>query len=244
MSCCSQNLVSRNVPQRVDGGERTTGTMRRYKLVSQLRLACNYSVNLIINMHLFHKVLADVVQQFMQIRVIVINVAGIWRMIVVLLQDGKGDTAVDTQRVDRHEALIAGLLLDYRELTVAEVLRTDAHKVGITLTEVAAQHEHIAHTFQCLYLVPAQFQHLLRAEAVGRLLANLKMIDVADFVGVLEPLCAVPRRPGAEVFNHRPRKGQLDRRTQLVVEVRSEVESELQRGGHPELYSQQDFAHS
>ena len=54
-------------------------------------------------------------------------------------------------------ALVSRLLLDYRELTVAEVLRTDAYQVGIPLTEVAAKHEHITHSFQCLYLVTAQF---------------------------------------------------------------------------------------
>ena len=103
-------------------------------------------------------------------------------MVVVLLQDGECDTAVDTQRVDRHEALVARLLLDYRELSIAEVLRTDAHKVGIPLAEVAAQHEHITYSFQCLDLVPAQFQHLLRAETICRLLTNLEVIDVRDFI--------------------------------------------------------------
>ena len=86
-------------------------------------------------MHLVNEVLADVVQEFMQIRVVVIDVAGIWCMVVVLLQYGKGDTAVDAQRVDRHKALVARLLLDYRELPIAEVLRTDAYQVGIPLAE-------------------------------------------------------------------------------------------------------------
>ena len=88
--------------------------MRRYKLVSQFRLAGDDAVNLIINVHLVHKVLAYMVQQLMQIRVVVVDVAGIWRMVAIFLQYGKGDSRVDAQRIDRHEALVAGLLLDYR----------------------------------------------------------------------------------------------------------------------------------
>ena len=65
MPCCSQYLVSRNVPQRVDGGERTTGTMRRYELVSKFRLAGDDAVYLVIDMHIVHKVLADMTKQFM-----------------------------------------------------------------------------------------------------------------------------------------------------------------------------------
>ena len=95
MPCCSQYLVSRNVPQRVDGGERSSGTMRGYKLVSQLRLSRDDSVDLVVNMNFIHKVLADVVQQLMQIRVVVVDIAGIWCMVVVLLQYGKGDSTIN-----------------------------------------------------------------------------------------------------------------------------------------------------
>ena len=118
----------------------------------------------------------------MQIRVVIIDVTSIRCMVVVLIQDGEGDTAVDAETVDRHETLVAGLLLNDRELTVAEVLRTDAHQVGVSLTEVAAKHKHIAHSLQCLYLVPTQFQHLLRAKTICRLLTNLEVVDVRDFI--------------------------------------------------------------
>ena len=121
--------------------------MRGYELVSQFRLAGDDAVNLIINVHLVHEVLANVVQEFMQICVVVIDVTTIRCMIVVLLQYSEGDSAVDTQRVDRHEALVARLLLDYRELTIAEVLRTDANQIRITLTEVTTKHEHVTHSF-------------------------------------------------------------------------------------------------
>lgn len=183
MSCRSQNLVAWNIPQRVDGCERAAGTMRRYKLVSQLRLSRDDSVDLVVNVNFVHEVLADMVQQLMQIRVVVVDVAGIWRMVVVLLQDGKGDTAVDAQRVDRNETFVARLLLHDAELSVLEVLWTDAYQVGIPLTEIATKHEHITHSFQCLYLVPAQFQHLLRAETICRLLTNLEVIDMTNLVG-------------------------------------------------------------
>ena len=89
MPCRSKYLVARNVPQGVDGGERSAGTMRRYKLVSQLCLARDLSVNLVVNVNFVHEVLTNVVQEFMQIRVVVVDVARIWRMVVVLLQDSE-----------------------------------------------------------------------------------------------------------------------------------------------------------
>ena len=123
MPCCSQDFVSRDVPHGVDGGERAAGAVRGYKLVSQFRFAGNNAINLIINMHLIHKVLADVVQKFMQIRVVVVDVARIWRMVAIFLQYGKGDTAVDAHRVDGHKALVSRFLLHDAELSILEVLR-------------------------------------------------------------------------------------------------------------------------
>lgn len=123
MPCCSQDFVSRNDPQGVDGGERAAGTVRGYKLVSQFRFAGNNAINLIINMHLIHKVFADVVQKLMQIRVVVVDVARIWRMVAIFLQYSKRDTAVDAQRVDGHKTLVARFLLHDAELSILEVLR-------------------------------------------------------------------------------------------------------------------------
>lgn len=54
---------------------------------------------------------------------------------------------------------------------------------------------------------------------------------------ILEPLCAVPRRPWTKVFHHRSCEGEPDCGAELVIQVWREVESELQRGGHPELYT-------
>ena len=137
MPCCSQYFIPRNVPQRVDGGERTTGTVRGYKLVSQFRLAGNLSVYLVVNVHLVHKVLTDVAKKLMQIRVVVVDVAGIWCMVVVLIQDSEGDTAVDAQAVDGYETLVSSLLLHDAELSVFEVLRRYANQVAVSLAEVA-----------------------------------------------------------------------------------------------------------
>ena len=95
--------------------------MRGYKLVSQFRLACDDAIDFIVDVHLVHKVLAYMVQQLMQIRVVVVDVARIWRMVAIFLQYGKGDTAVDAQRVDRHETLVARFLLNDGELTVLKV---------------------------------------------------------------------------------------------------------------------------
>ena len=93
-------------------------------------------------MNFIHKVLTNVAQEFMQIRVVVVDVAGIWCMVVVLLKNGEGDTAVDAQAVDGHKALVTRLLLNDGELTIAKVLWTDAYHVRVSLTEVAAKHEH------------------------------------------------------------------------------------------------------
>jgi hypothetical protein len=123
MACCSQYLVSRNVPQRVDGCERTTGTVRGNKLVSTLRLTGDYAIDFVIDMNLFKKVLSDMVEQLVKVAVVVIDVASVWRVVVVFLQDGKGNLGVDAQRVDWHEAFVARLLLDDAELAVAKILR-------------------------------------------------------------------------------------------------------------------------
>ena len=69
--------------------------MRGYKLVSQFRLAGDDAVYLVVDVHLVHEVLANVVQEFMQIRVVVVDVAGIWCMVVVLLQNGEGYSTVN-----------------------------------------------------------------------------------------------------------------------------------------------------
>ena len=127
--------------------------MRRYKLVSKFRLAGDDAVYLVVNMNFIHEIFANVVQEFMQIRVVVVDVARIWRIVAIFLQYGEGDTAVDAQRVDGNETLVARFLLDYRELPIAEVLRTDAHKVAVSLTEITSEHEHITNTLQCLNLI-------------------------------------------------------------------------------------------
>ena len=69
--------------------------MRRYKLVSKFCLASDDAVYLVVDMNFVHEVLADVVQQFMQIRVVVVDVARIWRMVAIFLQYGKGDSTVN-----------------------------------------------------------------------------------------------------------------------------------------------------
>jgi hypothetical protein len=61
MPCRSQDFVSRNVPQRVDGGERPPRGVRRNKLVPLLGFPDYDTVNLIINENLFEKTLSDVV---------------------------------------------------------------------------------------------------------------------------------------------------------------------------------------
>ena len=91
----------------------------------------------------------------MQVAVVVVDVADVWRVVAVLFEDGEGDTAVDAQCVDGYKAFVAGLLLHDGELAVSEVLRADAHQVAVPLSEVATQHEHVTHTFQRGNLVPA-----------------------------------------------------------------------------------------
>jgi hypothetical protein len=125
----SQYLVSRNVPQRVDGSKRTPGAVRRNKLIPAFRLACDDPVYFIVNMHFIHEVLSDMVKELMKVAVVVIYIACVWRMVVVLLQYSESDTAVYAECVYWNKALVSGLLLNYRESTVSEVLRADAHQV-------------------------------------------------------------------------------------------------------------------
>jgi hypothetical protein len=51
--------------------------MRGYELVSQFRFAYNVAVDFVVYVNFFHKVLSDVAQKFMQIRVVVVDVARI-----------------------------------------------------------------------------------------------------------------------------------------------------------------------
>lgn len=85
MPCCSQYLAARNVAERVDGGEGSAGAVRGYELVYQLRLSRDDSVDLVVYVNFVHEVIADVVQQLMQIRVVV-DIACIWHMIAIFLQ--------------------------------------------------------------------------------------------------------------------------------------------------------------
>ena len=90
-------------------------------MVSTLRLTGDYAIDFVIDMHLFKKVLSDMVEQLVKVAVVVIDVASVWRVVVVFLQDGKGNLGIDAQRVDWHEAFVACLLLDYREMPVLKV---------------------------------------------------------------------------------------------------------------------------
>ena len=119
----------------------------------------------------------------MQVAVVVVDVTAVWRVIAVLLQYSECDTAVDAQSVDRHKALVASFLLHDGELAVAKVLRRYPNQVAVSLSEVAAKHKHVTHTFQRCNLVLAQFSHLLLSEVVSIFLPNFKMIYVADFIG-------------------------------------------------------------
>ena len=69
--------------------------MRRDELESLFSFAGDYSVYLVVDVNVFQEVFADVVQKFVQITVVIINIACIWRMVAVFLQNCKSDTIVD-----------------------------------------------------------------------------------------------------------------------------------------------------
>ena len=103
--------------------------MRRYKLVSQLRLSRDDSVNLVVNVYFLQEVLTDVVKELMEVIVVVVNVACVRRMIAVLFKNCKCNTAVYAERVNWHKTFVARFLLNNRESSVLEVLRGNSHKV-------------------------------------------------------------------------------------------------------------------
>ena len=55
--------------------------MRGYELIALFGFAGNLSVDLVVNVNFIHEVLANVAQKLMQIRVVVVDVARIWRMV-------------------------------------------------------------------------------------------------------------------------------------------------------------------
>ena len=69
------------------------------------------------------------VEQLVQVAVIVVDVAVVWRVVAVFIQDSKSYTAIYAHRIDGHVALVPCLLLYDTEDTVAKILRTDAHHV-------------------------------------------------------------------------------------------------------------------
>ena len=107
--------------------------MRRDELIPSFGLTGYDSVDLVVDVYLFQKVLAYVSQQLMQVAVVVVDVARIWCSVVVLFKVGERDAAVDAQLVNWYKALVAGLLLNDGELSVFEVFRADAHQVGVSL---------------------------------------------------------------------------------------------------------------
>jgi hypothetical protein len=74
-------------------------------------LAHDDAIDFVIDMHLFKKVLSNVVEQLMKVAVIVIDVACVWCMVIVSFKDGKGYPGVNAQSVDRHKAFVTSLLL-------------------------------------------------------------------------------------------------------------------------------------
>ena len=66
-------------------------------------------------------------QQLMQVRIVIIDVSHIRSVIVVLLQYCERNLAVDAHTADGYAAFRTGLLLDNREHTVLEIIRTDSH---------------------------------------------------------------------------------------------------------------------
>ena len=170
------------IAKSVNRRKRSPRAVRGNKLVSMLRLTGDYTIDFVIDMHLFKKVLSDMVEQLMKVAVIVIDVACVWCMVIVSFKDGKGYPCINAERVNRHKTFIAGLLLHDAKLTVAEVLRTDAHKVAVSLTEITSEHEHITNALQCINLVFAQLLHLLLSEVICFFLADFEMINMADFI--------------------------------------------------------------
>ena len=85
--------------------------MRGYELVAMFCLAHDDTIDFVVDVNLFQKVLANMVEQLMKVAVIVIDVACIWCMVIVSFKDGKGYPGVDAQSVDRHKAFVTSLLL-------------------------------------------------------------------------------------------------------------------------------------
>ena len=133
MPCRSQNLVARNVPQGVDGGERATCGVRRNKLVFVFCFSHDHTIDFVVDVDFFQESLADMVKQLVKVAVIVVYVADTRSMVAVLFKNGKGNLWIDAQCVDGYEALVTRLLLSDTERTIFEILRRNPHKVRITL---------------------------------------------------------------------------------------------------------------
>jgi hypothetical protein len=126
------------IAKSVNRRKRSPRAVRGNKLVSTLRLTGDYAIDFVIDMHLFKKVLSDMVEQLVKVAVVVIDVANVWRVVVVFFKDSKSYPCINAERVNRHKTFIAGLLLHDAKLTIAEVLRRYTHKVAVSLTKITA----------------------------------------------------------------------------------------------------------
>jgi hypothetical protein len=107
----TQYLVPWNVPQRINSSKRSPRGVRRNKLVFVFCFSHDHTIDFVVDVDFFQESLADMVKQLVKVAVIVVYVADIRSMVAVLFKDGKGDLWVDTQNVDRDEALVTRLLL-------------------------------------------------------------------------------------------------------------------------------------
>ena len=126
------------IAKSVNRRKRSPRAVRGNKLVSKFRFAGDLSVDLVVDMHFFEEVLTDMVEQLVKVAVVVIDVANVWRVVVVFFKDSKSYPCINAERVNRHKTFIAGLLLHDAKLTIAEVLRRYTHKVAVSLTKIPA----------------------------------------------------------------------------------------------------------
>ena len=134
----SQDFVSRDVPQGVDGGKRPPRGVRRNKLVFVFCFSHDHTIDFVVDVDFFQESLADMVKQLVKVAVIVIYVSDVRSMVAVLFKDGKGNLWIDAKDVNRYKRFVARLLLGDTERTIFEILRRNPHEIRITLTKITS----------------------------------------------------------------------------------------------------------
>lgn len=127
------------------------------------------SVNLSILLHFLME--AHYIQEFFDTFIIVRDVSFVRSLVVVLLQDRIGSLSINAHSVNVNLSTMTSLLLNDAESIVSETRLVNADHIGMSLTEIARENEHVLDLLEHSLPLRSAFD-----------ITEIKMVDVADII--------------------------------------------------------------